>query len=104
MCIRDRFNILQNIKKEKLAVKNSLFWILPILSVIIITLNIDFVDKITTALGIEATTNVVFFLGFIFLIIVCFDLSKRSSEQRKEILKLAQELAILKNKLEKDKR
>jgi hypothetical protein len=45
-----------------------------------------------------------FFMGFIFLIVLCFNLSSQLSIQNKKIINLTQELGILKNKLEKEKK
>ena len=45
-----------------------------------------------------------FFGGFIFLIILCFNLSSEISIQNKKIISLTQEVGILKNKLEKEKK
>lgn len=88
--------ILKDIKKGKLLIKNSILWIILVIFVIIVTLRINHFTKIANLIGIEKASNMVFFLGFIFLLILTFNFSKKISEQNNKLLKLAQEIALIK--------
>lgn len=94
--------ICKSIKSNKLSTRHAFIWFF---SDIIIIFSIIFVEsllKVSNFIGIETVSNMMFFLGFVFLIVLCFNISIQLSNQNKKIIKLTQELGILKNKLEKD--
>lgn len=92
------------VRKNKISIKNIIIWILFDVIVIFCVLFLDMVLRIAHFVGIKTISNMMFFIGFIFLIVVCFNLSSELSIQNKKIINLTQELGILKNKLEKVKK
>ena len=62
-------------------------WIIPLLSIF------------AKFIGIETVSNLLFFLGFLFMIFITFDLAKTISIQNRKIINLTQELAILKHEI-----
>lgn len=96
--------MLQAVRKNKISLKNILIWIIADLLVIVSVLFLDELLKIANFIGIETVSNMLFFIGFVFLIILCFNLSSEISIQNKKIINLTQEIGILKNKLEKGKK
>lgn len=95
------FNAVRN---SKISLKNILIWIVADVLVIVGVLFLDSLLKVANFIGIETVSNMMFFGGFIFLIVLCFNLSSELSVQNKKIISLTQELGILRNKLDKEKK
>lgn len=96
--------MFQAVRKNKISLKNILIWIIADLIVIVSVLFLDELLKLANFIGIETVSNMLFFFGFVFLIILCFNLSSDLSIQNKKIINLTQEVGILKNKLSKEKK
>lgn len=96
--------VLKKVRHDKLAIKNALIWIISDILVIFCIIFIENLLMITNIIGIETVSNMIFFIGFIFLLILCFNQTCQLSTQNKKIIILTQELGILKNKIDKDKR
>ena len=71
--------ILGLIKKNKLELKYALSWLFLELGILIITLIPNLLNVISKVLGIYNEINMLFFLGFVFIILV---------------IKMAQEIAL----------
>ena len=82
--------ILGLIKKNKLELKYALSWLFLELGIFIITLIPNLLNVISKALGIYNEINMLFFLGFVFIILVTMSLSRNSERVRK----MAQEIAL----------
>lgn len=91
--------VLRNIKYQKLTIRNGIIWLMLILGVMIVVFGYSFFEKIAHALGIENLSSMSFYIGFLFLIFVCFNITKTISVQNQKIIKLTQELGILKNEV-----
>lgn len=87
------------IRKKKFSIKESFWWVIA--SIIMITLAIwpYAIDNIAGFLGIEYPPSLLFVLCIIFLLFICFRNSRIISEQQEKIIELAQELAIVKEKV-----
>lgn len=96
--------LFKSIKKNIISVKYALIWVVADIVVIICILFVEPLFRVANFVGIETVANMMFFLGFIFLLILCFNLSTQISIQNKKIITLTQELGILKNKIGKDKK
>lgn len=96
--------ILKSIKYNKISVKNALLWIIANILVIVSIIFIEQLLVIANFIGIKTVSNMMFFLGFVFFLILCFKQSTQLSEQNKKIINLTQELGILKNKINKEKK
>ena len=92
--------VIINVKNNKLSVRNSIIWLIMCIAIIICIYTIPLLAVISHLIGIETVSNFLFFLGFIFLIYVCYDLSKTISMQNKKITTLTQELALLKKEID----
>lgn len=94
--------VLKNIKYQKLTIKNSIIWIILALGIIIAVLGATFFEKAANWVGIKNLSNLSFYIGFLFLIFVCFNITKTISIQNKKIINLTQELALLKNEVKQN--
>lgn len=92
--------VLKNIKQGKLNIKNALIWIIMGIGVIICVFQINNLEKLAKIVGIETVSNMLFFLGFLFLIFTCFNITRTISSQNKKIVQLTQELALLRKEVE----
>ena len=59
-------------------------------------------NVISGIIGIAVPVNTIFFLGFLFALLIIFNLTSAVSKMSVEITRLTQELAILKKKTEED--
>lgn len=94
--------VLKNIKHQKLTIKNSIIWIILALGIIIAVLGATFFEKAANWVGIKNLSNLSFYIGFLFLIFVCFNITKIISIQNKKIINLTQELALLKSEVKQN--
>ena len=95
--------ILKSIKNNKISTKNALIWVISDILVILCTIFIEPLLAVANFIGIKTVSNMLFFIGFVFLLILCFKQSTELSAQNKKIINLTQEIGILKNKNKKDK-
>ena len=86
--------ILGLIKKNKLELKYALSWLFPELGMLIITLIPNLLNVISKVLGIYNEINMLFFLGFVFIILVIFSLTMSLSRNSERVRKMAQEIAL----------
>ena len=86
--------ILRLIKKNKLELKYALSWLFLELGILIITLIPNLLNVISKVLGIYNEINMLFFLGFVFIILVIFSLTMSLSRNSERVRKMAQEIAL----------
>ena len=86
--------ILGIIKKNKLELKYALSWLFLELGILIITLIPNLLNVISKVLGIYNEINMLFFLGFVFIILVIFSLTMSLSRNSERVRKMAQEIAL----------
>ena len=84
------------LKKNSMSVKNSVAWLLLPVVFIIIALFPEPFENLANALGFETFSNFIFVVIIALLIILCFSLTITISHQQSQIIKLIQELSILK--------
>ena len=82
------------IKKNKLELKYALSWLFLELGILIITLIPNLLNVISKVLGIYNEINMLFFLGFVFIILVIFSLTMSLSRNSERVRKMAQEIAL----------
>ena len=90
--------ILISLKKNSMSIKNSVAWLLLPIMFIIIAIFPDPFSKLATSLGFETLSNFIFVIIIALLIIVCFSLTITISHQQSQIVKLIQNISLLKMK------
>lgn len=98
------FLIVRTVKLKKLSMKYCSFWIFLIILMTIVVIFHDLVFKISGLFGFEASSNMIFLLGFFFLFYVIFILTISISIQNEKIKLLIQELSILKESVNNGKK
>ncbi len=92
------FLILFLIRKNKIAIKYSLVWLLPCIILLIFVLVPGFLTWTTKILGFQTTSNMVLSLLIGLLLIITIALTVIVSKQKEQIRLLIQEVSLLKEK------
>lgn len=95
--------MIRSIKNKKLVLQYSLSWLFLIVGLAIVILFPGILNVISGIIGIAVPVNTIFFLGFLFALLIIFNLTSAVSKMSVEITRLTQELAILKKKTEEDR-
>jgi hypothetical protein len=92
------FYIINEIKKKKFSIKESFWWVIGTLVMLLLAIFPQSIDKFATFMGISYPPSLLFALCIVFLLFINFKNSKHIAEQREKIIELAQEVSILKSK------
>lgn len=94
------FIIIESVRRGILETKYSILWIVTCVAMGFLTLNVNFINKLSDYIGIFYAPSLLFLFGLLFSLLLIFDLTRRVSKLNKELTTLTQEQAILKKKLE----
>ena len=95
------FYVIWNVKKKRFSIKESFWWFIGAVVMLLLSIFPYSIDKIAKLIGIEYPPSLLFILSVIYLLFMIFKNSKRIAEQQEKIIELAQHVAILENKVEK---
>ena len=96
--------IYRNIARKKFDFKYALPWFTSVVFLMIICLFDTILIPIKDFLGFEVLSNMIFLVGIICLGLIILSLSMKVSSQNEKIVKLTQEVAILKKEVKNDKK
>lgn len=104
ICLLFIFYLYRKVAMKKMEFKSAFLFFCIIVFLMLICLFDGILIPIKDFLGFEVLSNMIFFIGFICIILILFSLGIKISIQEQKITKLAQEIAILKkeNNHEKD--
>ncbi len=97
------FYLFEKIRKQKYFVKFSMPWLLTFLIIILLAIFPNLIDKIAFILGIKEPINAIFFIAIGILVNNIIKLSFSTSESKKQSIRMAQEIALLKKGVFDDK-
>lgn len=86
--------LFQMIRKRKLSIRYAMIWIIMMISLAVLVLIPGCLEWMANLLGIYDVTNMVFFLGFVFSIVLSFALTVSSSRNSERIRKLTQQMGL----------
>lgn len=92
--------ILRAIKRKKLQISLSIFWILTAVILIISIAIPNLIGQISKWLGFELTTNMIFCVTIFIAFYLLFNLMIHISDLKRKNVKLIQEISILKQRVE----
>lgn len=92
------------IKNQKLALQYSLSWLFLLLVLMIVIIFPKILNVVTHAVGIELPINMIFFLGFIFSLLIIYNLTCAISKISNEVKDLTQKIALLEKELDDEKK
>lgn len=93
--------ILNEVRKKRFSIKESFYWILGVLVMLILAIFPQCIDSLASYLGVAYPPSLLFVICILFLVLMNFRNSKRITKQQEEIIELEQNLTILKGKKEK---
>ncbi len=93
--------LVNQIRKRKLKLRDSLIWFLLDAGILLFACFPGMTDGLAGSLGVSTPVNLLFFLGFLFLIVIVFAMAQGLSHLSGEVKTLTQELALLKDECEK---
>ena len=100
-CLVFGIYIFVNIFKRKISLQHSLMWFIYVILMVVSLAFPGITEGLSSMLGFEVASNMIFFFGFAILIIICFNMTKLISKEKEKVVILTQELAILKHELSK---
>lgn len=92
--------ILRSIRRKKMNVSFSIFWIIAGIILIIFAIVPNMVEAISKMIGFEAPSNMLFVLTIFIAFYLIFNLTTIISQENKKNILLIQEVSLLKKKVE----
>ena len=95
------FNI---VRKKQFSIKESFWWMVASLLMLILAFFPYSIDKIANALNISYPPSLLFVLCIIFLLFILFRNSRKIFDLQLKVIELGQEVAVLKEKVNREKK
>ena len=89
------FILIRRIRAKKLLLQYSLSWLSLLIVLLVVCCFPQVLDSVSEIVGIAVPINMVFFLGFCFLLLIVFELTQVISKMSEQIKYLAQKIALL---------
>lgn len=93
--------VVMEVRKNKFSIKESFYWVLASIIMLILAIFPKLFDNLASFLGIGYSPSLLFTMCIVFLLFINFRNSKRIAEQQEKIIDLAQHIAILESGDEK---
>jgi hypothetical protein len=93
--------VLALVRRRVLREEYTPIWMGVALALVVVTLRLDWLFALTRAIGAWTPSSVVFFLGEVFLVAICLNYAVRLSKAGLQMKNLAQEIALLREQLER---
>lgn len=94
--------IINMVRKRSLELKYVLVWLGCDILMLIIVGFPQILDKIAAILGIYSVTNMIFFLGFLFLLAISFSLTIAISRATSNMRRMAQIISMMPDEIKED--
>jgi len=88
--------VITEVRKGKFSIKESIYWFIASLIMLILAIFPNLLDSLATFLGIGYSPSLLFTICIIFLLFINFRSSRKIAEQEEKIIELAQDIALLK--------
>lgn len=88
--------VITEVRKGKFSIKESIYWFLASLIMLILAIFPTLLDNLASFLGIGYSPSLLFTICIIFLLFINFRSSRKIAEQEEKIIELAQDIALLK--------
>lgn len=87
--------IFELLRRRQLSEKYAVLWLVVGVLLLVLVIFPGLLSTVTHALGVGLPSNLLFFVGIVFLVCVCLHLSWELSRLESESRKLAEDVAIL---------
>lgn len=92
--------IVNMIRKKKLDLRYGLSWLCLLIIAIILDIFPVIIIKLADLAGVDIPSNMVFFVGLIFVIVLIYSSTVSISHLSQRVKRLTQELALMQKELE----
>lgn len=103
LCLIFDLIVYKKVIDKRLQMKYCISWFITTFILIFITVFDRLLIPIRNFFGFETSSNMIFLIGFIMLTLLIFNQNIKISENNNKIIKLTQELAILKKEKSNEK-
>jgi hypothetical protein len=93
--------VLWLVRRRSLREEYTPIWMGVAASLLLLSLRLDLLHALTRATGAWTPSSLVFFLGEVFLVAICLNYAVRLSRAGVQIKNLAQELALVRERIER---
>ncbi len=92
--------VLWLVRGRRLREEYTPIWVATSAALVVLSLRLEWLRELTRAIGAWTPSSTVFFLGELFLLAICLNYAVRLSRAAVQIKNLAQELAILRARVD----
>jgi hypothetical protein len=92
--------VLWLVRTGRLREEYTPIWMGVAVTMVVVTVRIEWLYAFTRAIGAWTSSSVIFFLGEVFLVAICLNYAVRLSKAGTQMKNLAQEVAILRSRVE----
>lgn len=93
--------VLELVRTRRLREEYSWLWILTAAGLLVVILWFDALKFLTVLIGAGSTSSTIFFIGHVFLVLVCIQFSVRLSKLTEQSKNLAQKLTIMEEEIQR---
>ncbi len=93
--------VLWLVYRRGLREEHTPIWMGVALALVLVSVRLDWLYVLTRAIGAWTPSSLIFFLGEVFLVVICLNYAVRLSRTGVEIKNLAQEIALRRARLER---
>lgn len=94
--------IVELVRRKKLKEEYSLLWLITGCGLLLLAVSEKLLVGITSLFGAVLPSNMLFFFGLIFVLLLCLHYSLKISQMTTQIKNLAQKIALLEDDLKKE--
>ena len=91
--------VMALVRRRALREEYTPIWMAVAAGLLLISLDLDLLRAITRAIGAWTPSSTLFFLGQVFLVVICLNFAVRLSRTSLQIRTLGQEVAVLRGQL-----
>ncbi len=92
--------VLRHVRRRTLREEYTPIWMAVAAAITLVSLRLDVLRGVTRLIGAWTPSSTIFFLGEVFLIAICLNYAVRLSRTSVQVKNLAQEVAILRSRIE----
>lgn len=96
--------VISEVRKGKFSIKESIWWFLASIVMLILAMFPRILDNLCLYLGIGYSPSLLFVICILFLLFINFRNSRRMAEQQDKITELGQKCALLEYEVKKIKK
>lgn len=98
------FYVINVVRKKEFSIKESFWWFVASIIMLLLSIFPYSIDWFAGKLGIAYAPSLLFVLCIVFLLFILFRNSRRISELQLKVIELGQEVAVLKEKVNREKK